>query len=163
MVTGMTVTVWTYKTFLNLLSVNDILSNHVVCFFTKNKHDQRDGVFKNIAWTWLSLWVIEHHHVLAYLKHWSYNKTQLSNDQIRSTWCIASRGNVSKAGILMVFETIWNCRKKHENNVSKACIVTAFQTIWNCREKKKTWTVDGEFWRVLKRFGTAEKKWKQCL
>jgi len=30
----------------------------------------------------------EHHHVLACLKRWSYNKTQLPNDQIRSTWWI---------------------------------------------------------------------------
>ena len=31
---------------------------------------------------------------------------------------------VSETCILMVFETIWNCRKKIENNVSKACILT---------------------------------------
>jgi len=42
--------------------------------------------------------------------------------------------NVSKACILMVFETIWNCRESNENNVSKACILTLFETIWNCRE-----------------------------
>jgi len=34
----------------------------------------------------------------------------------------------SKACILTVFETIWNCRK-NENNVSKACILTVFETI----------------------------------
>jgi len=33
MVTGMTITVWTYKTLLILPSVNDILSNYVVWFF----------------------------------------------------------------------------------------------------------------------------------
>jgi len=31
---------------------------------------------------------------------------------------------VSKACILIVFETIWNCRENIENNVSKACILT---------------------------------------
>jgi len=34
-------------------------------------------------------------------------------------------------------------RKKEKYNVSKACILTVFQTIWNCREKKKTRTVNG--------------------
>ena len=29
---------------------------------------------------------------------------------------IATRGNVSKAGIVRIFQTIWNCRKKNENN-----------------------------------------------
>jgi len=32
--------------------------------------------------------------------------------------------NVSEACILMVFETIWNCRENFENNVSKECILT---------------------------------------
>ena len=42
--------------------------------------------------------------------------------------------NVSKACIMMVFETIWNCRQHIENNVSKACILTVFEMIWNCRD-----------------------------
>ena len=108
-----------------------------------------------MAWTWLSLWVTEQHHILACLKQWSYNKTQLPNDQIRSTWCISTRGNVSKACILTVFETIWNCRiclktmslknafwryltrfgttEKTENNVSQTCTLTVFEKIRKCR------------------------------
>ena len=37
--------------------------------------------------------------------------------------------NVSKAYILKVFGTIWNCREKNENNVSKECILEMFETI----------------------------------
>ena len=44
--------------------------------------------------------------------------------------------NVSKACILMAFETSWNCREIDENNESKARIVTVFETIWNCRKMK---------------------------
>ena len=38
----------------------------------------------------------------------------------------------------MVFETIWHGRETNENNVSKACILTVFKTIWNCRKNMKT-------------------------
>ena len=70
--------------------------------------------------------------------------------------------NVSKACVLTVFKTIWNCREHFENNVfkacalkvfeailnfrkiiennvSKVCIIALFETIWNCRENMKTW------------------------
>ena len=39
--------------------------------FTKNNHDQSDGILKNMARTWLS-WVTEHHHVLTCLKQKSH-------------------------------------------------------------------------------------------
>jgi len=42
--------------------------------------------------------------------------------------------NVSKACILVVSETIWNCREIDENYVSKTCILVVSETIWNCRE-----------------------------
>ena len=106
------------------------LSNLVVCFFTKNKHDKSDRIFKNMTWTWLSLWVIEHHHVLACLKQWSYNITQLPNDQNRST-----------------------CQM----SILKACITD--DDIWNHLElqrKMKTVSLKNAFWHYLKRFGTAE-------
>ena len=47
--------------------------------------------------------------------------------------------NAFKACILMVYESIWNCRKVIENNVSKACIIAVFETIWNCRKNMKAW------------------------
>jgi len=100
--------------------------------FTKNKHDQSDRIFKFMAWPWLSLWVTEHHHVLACLKQWSYNKAQILYQMIKSELriCIAMwRGNVSSACILMVFETILNCREHFKNNVSKA------YTISNCKQR----------------------------
>jgi len=34
----------------------------------------------------------------------------------------------------MVFETIRNCREIIENNVSKVCILVVSETIWNCRK-----------------------------
>ena len=37
--------------------------------------------------------------------------------------------HVSKAYILMVFETNWNFRETNENNVAKACILVALETI----------------------------------
>ena len=70
--------------------------------FTKNKHNQSDRIFKN-----------------------------------------------------MTRDGIWNCRFFLENNVSKACILTIFKTIWNCREKMKTMSLKNAFWHYLKRFRTA--------
>ena len=40
-----------------------------------------------------------------------------------------NENNVSKVFMLVVSETIWNCREIDENNVSKACIVTVLETI----------------------------------
>ena len=36
--------------------------------------------------------------------------------------------------------------------------MTVFEMIWNCRKKMKTRTVNGAFWRYLKRVGNAENK-----
>ena len=102
-------------------------------------------------------------YVLACLKQWSYVKTQLPNDQIRSKLFIATRGNASKACILMLFKTIWNCREHFENNLSKTCILMLFKTIWNCREHFENNLSKACILTVLKRFGTAGKRWKQCL
>ena len=162
------------------------MSNHVVCF-TKNKHTIKAIAFsKQMSWTWLSLWVTEQHHVLACLKQWSYNKTQIPNDQIRSTLCIATRGNVSKVCILKVFEMIWKCRKHFENNVFKsctvtlfktiwnctyhfennvsyACILTIFETIWNCIEKMRTMSLKHVFWGYGNNLELQRNRWKQCF
>ena len=128
--------------------------------------------------TWSKIWHGHDYHyelqnITTFWLVWNkilQQQKQLPNDQIISTWCIASLGNVSKAGILTSFQKIWNCRErkkrtlngtfwrflkrfgtadKNENNVSKACIVTVFQTIWNCREKKKTRTVNGAFCKEI--------------
>ena len=72
-------------------------------------------------------------YVLACLKEWSYVKTQLPNDQIRSKLCIATRGNVSRQ---------------------------AFWRYLELQRKKKTRTVNGAFWRFLE---LQRKKWKRCL
>jgi len=48
------------------------------------------------------------------------------------------RNTVSKACILVVSETIWNCREIIENNVSKTCIIVVFEMTWNFRKKMKT-------------------------
>ena len=69
------------------------LSNHV-CYneeYTRSKrsHFQKYGI-----------------HMTIIMSQWSNKKTQLPNDQIRSTWCIATRGNVSKVCILTVYS--WN-------------------------------------------------------
>jgi len=58
-------------------------------------------------------------------------------------------------------DTIWNDLELQriflENNVSKACILTLFGTIWNCRESFwKTMSLKRAFLRHLKRFGTAD-------
>ena len=137
-------------------------------FLRKKQHYQKDSIFKNMN-------MIITMNYRTSTRSGSYNKTQLTNDQIRSTWCIASRGNV-----WWYLKRFGTAEKKHENNVSKACIVTAFQTIWDCRERKKTWTVDSDgfwndlelqrknennvsracikLWRYFKRFWTAAKK-----
>jgi len=106
---------------LYLIIITLCLSNQVVCFF------------KAIAFKKNILWVTEHYYVLACLKRWSYNKTQLPKLMIRSMWCIATRGNVSKV-----------------------CILKVFETIWNCREKMRTMSLKNAFWHFLKRFGTAD-------
>jgi len=62
--------------------------------------------------------------------------------------------NVSKAGILMVFKTFWNCREHFENNVFKACTLKVSETIWNCRKIIEI-IVSKEVLRYLKRFGTV--------
>ena len=107
---------------------------------------------------------------------------QMIKSEVRFGIADKNENNVSKACIMTVFETIWNCKEKmktmslthalgryfkrfgtaekKENKDGKRCIVTIFQTIWNCRKKKKTRTVNGAFWRILKRFGTAEKNMK---
>ena len=55
---------------------------------------------------------------------------------------------------------IWNdleLQRKNENDVSKNTIVLVFETIWNCREKMKTMSLKHALLWYLKRFGTAEK------
>ena len=47
---------------------------------------------------------------------------------------VKNENNVSKACILTVFKTIWNCREHFINNFFKACALNVFETIWNCRE-----------------------------
>ena len=83
----------------------------MVYVFTKNKHDQSDRIFKNMAID--GIW----------------NDLELQRK---------SENNISKECILTVFETIWNsrehfknivskpCTVNHENSVSKAYIVTVF-------------------------------------
>ena len=97
--------------------------------------------------------------VLACLKQWSYNKTQLPNNQIRSTWCIATRGNVSKACILTVFETIWNCREHFRNNASKEYILTL--RFGTADIISKTMSLKHACWRYLKYWELQRKKWKR--
>jgi len=46
------------------------------------------------------------------------------------------------------------------NKVSKACILVVSETIWNCREKMKIMSRKYAFWRYLNRFGTVGKRWK---
>ena len=41
-----------------------------------------------------------------------------------------NENDVPKACIVVVFQTIWNCKEIDESNVSKACILTGFETIW---------------------------------
>ena len=65
--------------------------------------------------------------------------------------------NVSKVCMLMIFETIWNCRDHFENIVSKACTLAVLETISNCKANFKTMSLKHALWRYLKRFGTAEK------
>ena len=66
--------------------------------------------------------------------------------------------NVSKACILTVFKTIWNCRKHIENIGFKACALKVFETTWSCRGKNmKTMSLKHAFWWYLKQFGTTEK------
>ena len=36
-------------------------------------------------------------------------------------------------------------QRKNENKDGKWCILMVFETIWNCREKMKTRTVNGAF------------------
>ena len=54
---------------------------------------------------------------------------------------------------LAVFETIWNCNKKMKTGT----VYSSF----GAAEKMKTRTVNGVFWRYLKRYGTAEIILKQ--
>ena len=70
------------------------------------------------------------------------------------------KNNVSKACILMVFETIRNCREIIENNVSKVCILVVSETIWNCRKIWKECTSKACILTYLKRFRTSEKRLK---
>ena len=61
----------------------------------------------------------------------------------------------SKACIVKVFETIWNCREHLQNNVFKACILVVSETIWNCREiDENNVHLKHALLRYLKRFGT---------
>ena len=69
-------------------------------------------------------------------------------------------GNVSKICMLMIFETIWNCRDHFENIVSKACTLAMLETISNCKANFKTMSLKHALWRYLKRFGTAENPLK---
>ena len=105
----------------------------------------------------LSLWVTDDPHVLVCLKQWSYNNTQLPNDQIRSTWCIATRGNVSYTCSLTVFETIWSCRENMKTMPPKHAF---WQYLKRFRTADflllKTMPLKHELWRYLKRFGTEE-------
>ena len=39
-----------------------------------------------------------------------------------------------KLCIVMVFETIPNCREKNENKDGEQCILTVFKSIWKCRD-----------------------------
>ena len=69
--------------------------------------------------------------------------------------------NVSKACILTVFKTIWNCREHFENNVFKARIMVVSVTIWNCREiDENNLHLKHAFLRYLKRVWTVGKIWK---
>ena len=61
----------------------------------------------------------------------------------------------SKACIVKVFETIWNCREHLQNNVFKACILVVSETIWNCREiDENNVHLKHALLRYLKRFRT---------
>ena len=60
--------------------------------------------------------------------------------------------NVSKAYILTVLETIWNCRE-NEIKDGKLCIVTGFER-FGVAEKMETRMVNCALWRYLKRFGS---------
>ena len=111
-----------HKTLLILPNVKDNLSNHGVCFLRKiHKIKLRDRIFKNMAWTWLSLWS-------------SYRTSPRSG----------------------MFETML----LQQNTIAK----------WSNQKfdlelqiKMKTMSLKHAPWRYLKRFGTAKKKWKQCL
>ena len=46
--------------------------------------------------------------------------------------------------------------KPFENNVSKACLLTLLETNWNCRNPLKTMSLKHAFSRYWKRFGTVE-------
>ena len=50
-----------------------------------------------------------------------------------------NENNVSKECIVIVFETIWNCRETDENNVFEACILTVFEID---KKEKKLSSVD---------------------
>ena len=133
---------------------------------------RRITTIKVIFKTWLSLWV------LACLKQWSYNKTQLLNDQIR---CLCQK-SLKQAfwRYLKRFRTSFFCGKQclssmnfwrylrrlgnaefiFENNDSRAWIMMV--SIWNDlvlqRNFKKAChlTVFETIWK-------CREKWKQCL
>ena len=48
--------------------------------------------------------------------------------------------------ILMLFETICNCKENVEHNVSQTCILTAFQTIVTSENILKTRSLKHVFW-----------------
>ena len=120
---------------------------HCFCPFklyvlTKNKHPIKAIALSKIRHKHYLLCIKEHHHVLACLKQWSCIKTQLQlpNDQIRSTWCIATRGNVSKAWILMVFEMIWNWWEHFENKAGNLwCHVYESSCYWYSNTTVYVW------------------------
>ena len=120
---------------------------HCFCPFklyvlTKNKHPIKAIALSKIRHKHYLLCIKEHHHVLACLKQWSCIKTQLQlpNDQIRSTWCIATRGNVSKAWILMVFDMIWNWWEHFENKAGNLwCHVYESSCYWYSNTTVYVW------------------------
>ena len=63
----------------------------MVLVFTKNEDDQSD--LQKMAWIIIRIIMYT---VLVCLKQWSYNKTEFPNDQIRSTWWIASVNTFSE-------------------------------------------------------------------
>ena len=89
----------------------------------------------------------------------TYDKTQLPNDQIRRTWCIATRANAFWH-YLKWFGTAENLLKTMSLKHAFSWYLKRFETAENIL---KTMSLKHALWRYLKRFGTAENFSKQCL
>jgi len=167
-----------------LVLITLFLSNHVVCFYEEQTRSRRSHFRTN----GMSMTIIMSYRASprSGLFETIILQSQLPNDQIRRTWCMVTRGNVSKACILTLFETIWNCRKLFENNMSlKHAFWPYLKRFGTAENILKTMSLKHAFWQYSKPFGTAEKnenkvskactmtefenvlycieKWKQCL